>query len=156
MPHYWMTTETLAWYPTWPRSKCTIVIDNIFSIDLSAGIETAAKHMVRLFIKEIENCILDNTKSLLRLVINPSNWSTTVNTKALLHRLATLGETQMWPQISLDKSQSEPILSTEGSGCHEDCFLQCMCMSGGAAGALGDRAGTPCQLWCVCVCVCVC
>ena len=51
--------------------------------------------MVRLFIKEIENCILDNTKSLLRLVINPSNWSTTVNTKALLHRLATLGETQM-------------------------------------------------------------
>ena len=47
------------------------------------------------FSKEIENYILDNMKSLLWFVINPSNWSTTVNTKALFHRHATLGETQM-------------------------------------------------------------
>lgn len=94
------------WYPTWPRSKCTIVIDNIFSIDLSAEIGTAAKYMVRLFRKEIENYILDNMKPRLRNVINPSNWSMTVNTKALFHRPATLGETQMCPQISLDKSRS--------------------------------------------------
>ena len=62
--------------------------------------------MVQLFRKEIENYILDNMKPLLRYVINPSNSSMTVNTKALFHRLATLGETHMCPQISLDKSRS--------------------------------------------------
>ena len=142
------------WYPTWPRSKCTIVIDNIFSIDLSAGIETAAKHMVWLFSKEIENYILDNMKSLLWFVINPSNWSTTVNTKALFHRHATLGETQMWPQISLDKSQSMSTFLAQKvvDATRTASFSVCVCRVGLQEPGRQGRRSVPTVL-CVCVLV---